>query len=156
MKVRVLFNTGSHKLCVSDVQYNEIKNNRLQNTFLSKFLVNKHKPSRAKQSAFTNIERDIIFKSLNLYRLSISTIHQLTNQDTHIKLRQRYWIRNGKSFIRKSPINFKTCQRHYTKHHDYPKSLSLIALRTQDWRAFRVSDIDNFGPIYVKDIYLRR
>ena len=74
-------------------------------------------------------------------------------KQTLTEIRQKYWIPKGRSYIRKLLFNCVTCRRLQGKHYDYPTIPSLTPLRLSDIRPFFTIGIDNFGPLYVKNVF---
>ena len=68
-------------------------------------------------------------------------------------LRQIFWIVRDRNFVRgvlKKCLVFRGFER---KTYRYPITPPLAFLRLNDRRPFVTTRIDNFGPVYVKNVY---
>ena len=68
-------------------------------------------------------------------------------------LRQKFWIFRGRSFVRKILNECVVCKKLHGKPYHYPPPPPLTSLRLNDFRAFINTGIDNFGPLFVKDLF---
>ena len=76
--------------------------------------------------------------------------HILPTQTLH-EVRQKYWICQGHSFIRKVIHECRICRKYNGKSYSYPPTPPLTELRLKNSNAFTTTGIDNFGPLYVRD-----
>ena len=79
--------------------------------------------------------------------------HALQKQ-TLTELRQRFWITQGRNFVRKIIHRCTGCRKKHCKSYQYPPSQALTQLRLNDTRVFFTTGVDNFGPFYVKQVFI--
>ena len=73
--------------------------------------------------------------------------------DTLTELRQIFSIVRGRNFVRSVVRKGLVCRRFEGKTCHYPITPPLMPLRLNDSRPFVTTGIDNFGPVYVKNVY---
>ena len=89
----------------------------------------------------------LIVKNIHECYKHIGLKHTLT------VLRQRFWIARGRNFARGVLRKDLVCRTYEEKTYHYPINPPLTPLRLNDSRLFVTTEIDNFGPVYVKNIY---
>ena len=67
------------------------------------------------------------------------------------EFRNRFWITQGQSFVRKILIDCNICRKYKGK--PYTEFSPLSKLRLNDSRPFPVAGVDLCGPILVKNMY---
>ena len=77
----------------------------------------------------------------------ISVKHTLT------ELRERFWVCRGRQFVRSILRKCTVCRKYEGPSYAYPTSPPLTKLRLQDNYAFFTTGVDNFGPLWVKNIF---
>ena len=92
-----------------------------------------------------------------LTKLIIIDIHR-SNKHISVKytlneFRQRYWMFCGRRIIRNIIRACVICRKRSCKSYQYPPTPPLTPLRLNDSRPFFTTGIDNFGPVYVRNIY---
>ena len=73
--------------------------------------------------------------------------------DTLTELRQIFSIVRGRNFVRSVVRKCLVCRRFEGKTCHYPITPPLMPLRLNGSRPFVTTGIDNFGPVYVKNVY---
>ena len=87
-------------------------------------------------------------KNLHEFYEHISFKHTLT------ELKQRFRIVRRKNFVREFVTKcLLVCKRFEGKTYRYSITTSLTPLRLNDSRPFVTTGIDNFEPVYVKNVY---
>lgn len=76
-------------------------------------------------------------------------------RDTLNFLQSRYWIRKGRSFVRKILHRCVNCKRVEGKTLKYPSPPDLPKERLDSSRSFNSVGIDYAGPVFVKDVFNR-
>ena len=71
-------------------------------------------------------------------------------KETFTELRSRYWIVQGRQFVRKLLYECKICRRHNSKPLTGPPPPSLPDFRVQSSPPFMVTGVDYAGPLYLK------
>ncbi|KAL5457182.1 hypothetical protein EMCRGX_G034427 [Ephydatia muelleri] len=71
-------------------------------------------------------------------------------KETFTELRSRYWIVQGRQFVRKLLYECKICRRHGSKPLTGPPPPSLPDFRVQSSPPFMVTGVDYAGPLYLK------
>ena len=89
----------------------------------------------------------LIVKNIRECYKHIGLKHTLT------ELRQRFWIVRGRNFVRGVLRKCLVCRRFEAKTYCYPITPPLTPLRLNDSRPFVTTGIDNFGPVYVKNVF---
>lgn len=93
----------------------------------------------------------------HLSTLIVEHIHRhlkhISVKQTLSKLRQKYWICKARSFVRKTLRNCTLCRKYHGRSFQYPATPPLTKLRLLDKFSFVTTGIDNFGPLYVKNIF---
>ena len=92
-----------------------------------------------------------------LSELIVKYIHEqykhIGLKQTLTELRQRFWIVKGRSFVRGVLRKCVVCRRFEGKTYRYPVTPPLTPLRLNDSRPFATTGVDNFGPVYIKNVY---
>lgn len=95
-----------------------------------------------------------------LTQLIVTNIHRtlkhVSAKQTLTELRQRFWIFKGRSFVRTTLRNCTRCRLFNSKPYRYPAAPPLLKLRLQDNHPFSTTGVDNFGPLYVKEVFPNR
>ena len=99
----------------------------------------------------------LINRHHKLAELIVADIHtklkHISIKQTLTEVRRRFWICSGRSFIRNILRKCTLCRRFKGPSYNYPTTPPLTKLRLEDKFAFSVSGVDNFGPLYVKNIF---
>ena len=99
----------------------------------------------------------LINSSHRLAELIVTDLHiilkHISIKQTLTELRQTFWICKGRSFVRKILNKCSICRKFNGLSYQYPDSSPLTPLRMNSFRAFYAVDIDNFGHVFVKNIY---
>lgn len=69
------------------------------------------------------------------------------------ELRRKYWIRSGRGFIRGSLHKCTVCRKYQKQTYSCPEAPLLTTLRLEDVYPFYVTGIDNFGPLFIKNVF---
>ena len=69
------------------------------------------------------------------------------------EVRESFWIIKGRSFIRSVLHKCRVCRKFDSPSYKYPDTSPLTELRLQEKYAFFTTGIDNFGPLFVKNIF---
>ena len=69
------------------------------------------------------------------------------------KFRQKYWLLCRRCVVRNIIRACFTCRKRHCKSYRYPPSPPPTPLRLNDLRPFFTVEIDNFGPVFVRNIY---
>ena len=100
----------------------------------------------------------LIYSEHPLAKLIVLDIHRrmkhITLKQTLTELRQKYWICRGRNFVRKILRECTICRKVDGKSYQYPPTPALTPLRLNDERAFATTGIDNFGPIFVRNVFI--
>lgn len=95
-----------------------------------------------------------------LAQLIVTNIHRtlkhVSAKQTLTELRQRFWIFKGRSFVRTTLRKCTRCRLFNSKPYRYPAAPPLTKLRLQDNHPFSTTGVDNFGPLYVKEVFPNR
>ena len=95
-----------------------------------------------------------------LTQLIVTNIHRtlkhVSAKQTLTELRQRFWIFKGRSFVRTTLRKCTRCRFFNSKPYRYPAAPPLTKLRLQDNHPFSTTGVDNFGPLYVKEVFPNR
>ena len=70
----------------------------------------------------------------------------------YIPLHNRFWITQGRSFVRKVLIGCYICRKYRSKPYPYPEFSPLPKLRLNDSQPFAVVGVDLSGLIFVKNM----
>jgi len=93
----------------------------------------------------------------SLTRLIVLNIHNsmkhISLKHTLTEVRNKYWICKGRSFVRGLLSKCATCRKLHSKSYKYPVNPPLPSLRLNDTRPFYTTGIDNFGPVYLRNIF---
>lgn len=94
----------------------------------------------------------------SLTKLIIMDIHcklkHISQKQTLTEFRQSYWTKSARSLVRILLHQCLLCKRLKSQPFRYPEiPPPLPGYRLSDARAFAAVGIDNFGPLYVKNIY---
>jgi len=93
----------------------------------------------------------------SLTRLIVLSIHNsmkhISLKHTLTEVRNKYWICKGRSFVRGLLIKCVTCRKLHSKSYNYPASPPLPSLRLNDTRPFYTTGVDNFGPVYLRNVF---
>ena len=92
-----------------------------------------------------------------LSKLIILNIHESNKHSsakyTLNKFRQRFWLPYGRRIVNSIIRACVTCRKRHCKSYRYPPSPPLTPIRLNDLRPFFTVGIDNFGPVFVRNIY---
>ena len=107
-------------------------------------------PLEAKRPILINSEHDLAKLIVNY----IHTKHKhISIKQTLTELRQNYWICRGRQFVRKIIRNCFICKKYEGPSYQYPVTPPLTKHRLNDEFAFHTTGVDNFGPLFVKNIF---
>ena len=99
----------------------------------------------------------LINRHHKLAELIVTDVHvklkHISIKQTLTEVRRRFWICSGRSFIRNILRKCTLCRRFEGPCYSYPTTPPLTKLRLEDKFAFYVSGVDNFGPLYVKNVF---
>ena len=95
------------------------------------------------------LERSHHFAELILWDCHIRVKHNGV-RETLIEFQSQYWVTRSKSFVKKILNKCVLCKFLNSRQYSYPKSPELPDIRFKDDRAFAVTGIDHFGPLYCK------
>lgn len=99
----------------------------------------------------------ILSKEHKLAKLIVLYVHSTSNhvgvKQTLNEFRNRFWITQGRSFIKKVLIDCYICRKYKGKPYPYPEFAPLPEFRLNDSRPFAVVGVDLCGPIFVKNVY---
>ena len=99
----------------------------------------------------------ILSKEHKLAKLIFLYVHSLSNhvrvKQTLNEFRNRFWITQGRSFVRKVLIDSYICRKNRGQPYPYPEFSPLPKLRLNDSRPLAVVGVDLCGPIFVKNMY---
>ena len=91
--------------------------------------------------------------------LLIKHIHELNKhisiKQTLTEIRQKFWIIHARKSVRKILRKCVICRKLEGQPFRYPVAPSLTKLRLSENFSFYTTGIDNFGPMYVKNIFGR-
>ena len=90
--------------------------------------------------------------TVNIHR----KLKHVSAKQTLTELRQRYWIFKGRSFVRNILRKCTRCRIFNSKPYRYPAAPQLTKLRLKDNHPFETTGVDNFGPLYVKEVFPNR
>ena len=89
-----------------------------------------------------------------LARLIVEYFHRglrhVTKKQTLSELRQKFWICRSRAFVRKVLKDCTLCRRFEVS---VSRCTTFIKLRLYDESSYYTSGIDNFGPLYVKNVF---
>ena len=95
-----------------------------------------------------------IILSKELAKLIILYVHSFSNhvgaKQTLNEFRNRFWITQGRPFVRKVITDCYICRKYRGKPYPYPELSPLPKLRLNDSRPFAVVDVGLCGPVFVK------
>ena len=95
-----------------------------------------------------------------LTKLIILNIHEenkhIGYKHTLTELRQRFWIVQGRKLVRNLLRKCIVCRKIEGKCYAYPPSPPLTALRLKDTHPFDTTGVDNFGPLFVKEVFYEK
>ena len=90
-------------------------------------------------------------------KLIILNIHEsnkhISAKCTLNEFRQKFWLLCGRRIVRSIIKACVICYKRHCKSYRYPPSSPLIPLRLNDLRPFFTAGIDNFEPVFVRNIY---
>ena len=92
-----------------------------------------------------------------LAELIVNDIHRnlkhISVKHTLTELRERFWVCRGRRFVRNILRKCTVCRKYEGPSYAYPTSPPLTKLRLQDNYAFFTTGVDNFGSLFVKNIF---
>ena len=92
-----------------------------------------------------------------LSKLIILIIHESNKRSsakyTLNEFRQKFWLLCGRRIVRNIIRACVTCCKRHCKSYRYPPSPALTPLSLNDLRPLFTVGIDNFGPVFVRNIY---
>ena len=92
-----------------------------------------------------------------LSKLIILNIHEsnkhISAKYTLNEFRQKFWLLCGRRIVRNIIRACVTCCKRHCKSYIYPPSPALTPLSLNDLRPLFTVGIDNFGPVFVRNIY---
>ena len=92
-----------------------------------------------------------------LAQLIVKNIHEcyryIVLQHSVTESRQRFSIERGRNFVKGVVGKCLVCRGFEGKLYRYPVTPQLTPLRLNDSRPFVTTEIENFGPVYVKNVY---
>ena len=95
-----------------------------------------------------------------LTKLIILDIHKRNKhigyKHTLTELRQKFWIVQGRNLVRNLLRKCVICKKIEGKSYVYPTSPPLTALRLKDTYPFDTTGVDNFGPLFVKEVFYEK
>ena len=101
----------------------------------------------------------LIYRDHYLSKLIIWDIHRkfkhAGTKQTLNELRQKYWICQSRNYVRNIIRRCLTCRKLHCKPNNYPKTPSLTKFRLADTQPFPTTGVDNFGPLYVRNMFNR-
>ena len=101
----------------------------------------------------------LIYREHYLSKLIIWDIHRKLKhagtKQTLTELRQRYWISQSRNYVRNIIRRCRTCRKLHCKHYNHPKTPSLTKFQLADTQPFSTTGVDNFGPLYVRNMFNR-
>ena len=93
----------------------------------------------------------------HLARLIIWDIHErlkhISVKQVLTELPRKYWICNGRGFIRSLFHKCTFCTKYQEQTYSYPEAPPLTTLWVEDAYPFYATGIDNFGPLFIKNIF---
>ena len=75
---------------------------------------------------------------------------------TLTEFRQRFWIVQGRKLVRNLLRKWIICKKIEGKSYPSPPSPPLTALRLKDTHPFDTTGVDNFGPLFVKEVFCEK
>ena len=75
---------------------------------------------------------------------------------TLTEFRQRFWIVQGRKLVRNLLRKWIICKKIEGKSYSSPPSPPLTALRLKDTHPFDTTGVDNFGPLFVKEVFCEK
>ena len=114
---------------------------------------------RLQNAPLSNETKHPILISRNhvLSKLIVTDIHErykhVPQNQTISQVRQRFWIPGLRGLVRRIIYICRKCKLHNAKSYNYPESPPLTDLRLDSSRSFANTGIDNFGPMYVQNIF---
>ena len=69
------------------------------------------------------------------------------------EFKQKFWLLCGRHIAKNIIRACVTCRKRHCKSYRYPPSPPLTPIRLNDLRPFFTVGIDNFGPVFVRNIY---
>ena len=101
----------------------------------------------------------LIYREHYLSKLIIWDIHRKLKhagtKQTLTELRQKYWVCQSRNYVCNIIRKCLTCRKLHCKPQNYPKTPSLTKLRLADTQPFSTTGVDNFGPVYVQNMFNR-
>ena len=95
-----------------------------------------------------------------LTKLIILNIHEgnkyIGYKHTLTEFRQHFWFIQGRKLVRNLLRKYIICKKIEGKPYTYPPSPPLTALQLKDAHPFDTTGVDNFGPLFVKDVFVRK
>ena len=95
-----------------------------------------------------------------LTKLIILNIHEKNKhigyKHTLTEFRQRFWIVQGRKLVRNLLRKWIICKKIEGKSYPSPPSPPLTALRLKDTHPFDTTGVDNFGPLFVKEVFCEK
>ena len=76
-------------------------------------------------------------------------------EQTLTELRQKYWVCQSRNYVRNIIRKRLTCRKLHCKPYNYPNTPSLTKLRLADTQPFSTTGVDNFGPVFVRNMFNR-
>ena len=94
-----------------------------------------------------------IWLTLSIVEYFQRGLKHVTIKQTLSELRQKVWICRSRAFVRKALKDCTLRRRFAGQPFHYPVAPPLTKLRLYDKSSFYTSGIDNFDPLYVKNIF---
>ena len=95
-----------------------------------------------------------------LTKLIILNIHERNKRigykHTLTEFRQRFWIVQGRKLVRNLLRKCIICKKIEGKSYAYPPFPPLTALQLKDSHPFDTTGVDNFGPLFVKEVFYEK
>ena len=111
---------------------------------------NANLPYDAKHPVLLNREHklsELIVKDIH------NTVKHRGEKNTLTEVRSKYWITQGKSFVKNVIHKCTLCRRYNTRSYDYPTTPELPKERLRDDVPFSATGVDYFGPLYAKNVF---
>ena len=89
------------------------------------------------------------YTDLIIEKIHKTALHTGVSQTLRL-MRQKYWIPQGRSAVRKVLLSCTTCRRHEGGPYRMPLMPPLPAKRVSESPPFTYTGVDYFGPIYIK------
>ena len=90
-----------------------------------------------------------LIESVSKGLISYLLLHTGVSQTLSL-MRQKYWITQGRSAVRKVLLSCTTCRRHEGGPYRMPLMPPLPAERLSESPPFAYTGVDYFGPLYIK------